>query len=303
MSIPRSLLLTGALALSAPLWAQTAQLDPGFDGDGVAALAGLLVDPELCCVAPTAGGWLVAGDAQLNAAGRLSREPFVLKLRLDGSLDPGFGVFGLAFPSLSDRVGNGATGYHFRVYDLHIDPAGRILLAGATEATAAAPFGGGAGYLIRLSADGVLDNAFDGGVVWAQYTPDSAELGALPLRPATPLFAVGSFGEGESLRYRASGHRSRLNNTISGTYASWGTLLEIDTAETAAPAGRRLSNLSGLTEQAHALKSWSGDSVESLVSGNRSPFVLAAIGEPPTLRGFLAPSLDESTYNSPWRCA
>ena len=282
MSIPRSLLLTGLLALSTPLLAQTAQLDPGFDGDGVATLAGLLVDPELCCAAPTAGGWLVAGDAQLSVGGRESREPFVLKLRLDGTPDPGFGVFGLAFPALSDRVGDGATGYRFRVHDQHIDPEGRIVLAGATDFTAAAPRSAGAGYLIRLSPTGVLDTGFNGGVVWAQYAPDDPELDAPPLRPRTPLFAVGSFGHGEGLRYRALGHRSGVRNLVTSSLASWGTLLAINAPETAAPEQRSLSNLSGLSVQGHGLHSWNGDIADSVRSGNGSPFIGAIPGVLPT---------------------
>lgn len=293
----RSLLLAGALALSSPLHAQTAQLDPGFDGDGVAALAGVLIDPELCCAAPTAGGWLVAGDAVLNVAGRESREPFVLKLRLDGSLDPGFGVFGLAFPSLSDRVGNGATGYHFRVHDLHVDPEGRILLAGATEFTAAAPRSAGAGYLIRLSANGVLDTGFDGGVVWARYAPNDPELSAPPEQRTTPLFAVSSFGQGEGLRYRAMGHRSSVINSVTNQLGSWGTLLAIDRPETADPAHRSLSTLAGLSEQGHALNSWNGDILDTLSSGNQLPFLKASPGVLPSAAGSLTPDLGSSVHN------
>lgn len=297
MPVFRYLLLAGALALSSPLLAQTAQLDSGFDGDGVAALAGLLVDPELCCAAPTAGGWLVAGDAQLTVAGRESREPFVLKLRLDGSPDPTFGVFGLAFPALSDRVGDGATGYRFRVHDLHVDPEGRILLAGATEFTAAAPRSTGAGYLIRLNANGVLDTGFDGGVVWARYAPDDPELDAPPQRTRTPLFAVGSFGQGEGLRYRAHGHRSSVINSVTNQLGSWGTLLAIDRPETADPAHRSLINLAGLSEQGHALNSWNGDILDTLSSGNKLPFLKASPGVLPSAAGSLTPDLQSSVHN------
>lgn len=274
MHLFRTALLVTVLGIAGPVAAQTATLDPSFDGDGIAVLSGLLVDPEVCCAAPTEGGWLIAGDAKLIVGPRQSREPFVVKLRQNGTLDASFGFLGISLPSVSDRVGDGSVGYKIKVRDLHVDPDGRILLAGNTE-FAGSYVGIGAGFVLRLGVNGVLDTAFDGGVVWQQYAPDDPALNVGPNYFRSPLFTVGSSGKGPSLHYAAFGHQSRITDFQNIYDSSWGTYFDIRDAQTAAPASRTLQTREGTSLQGMGQSSWRGDGIEVLIVGNHEPRLAA----------------------------
>jgi uncharacterized delta-60 repeat protein len=138
------LALACVIALVPAGWAQArlGDLDPSFDGDGIALpdvgaaqLHGLAVRPD---GRPVAAGWTVGTPDDV----------LVLQRTTAGAPDGTFGVAGVAQLS-PDEIPR-------RAYAVAIDPLGRVLVAGrrAFSATAQQPL------LLRLSPTGGLDTGF-----------------------------------------------------------------------------------------------------------------------------------------------
>jgi uncharacterized delta-60 repeat protein len=113
--------------------------DPSFGGDGRKTFdAGGYDHAEAVLVQPD-GKLLIAGSADYDLS--------VTRLNRDGSVDPAFGTAGIR------KVDFGA----YEVgHSLVLQPDGRILVAGYTASN------GGDGVVVRLNADGSLDDTFDG---------------------------------------------------------------------------------------------------------------------------------------------
>jgi uncharacterized delta-60 repeat protein len=130
--------------LAAPLAAAPGDPDPTFDGDGrvVTDLGG---DEPIFGIAQQPDGKLVVGG-YTTAGG--TADCVVLRYLDDGSLDPTFGVGGVAIVDL----GGGEL-----CLGLALQPDGRIILVGRSD-----PGGGAdAALLLRFDTNGALDPTFD----------------------------------------------------------------------------------------------------------------------------------------------
>lgn len=138
-------------------------LDPSFDGDGIAAtplwgnLAAVAVQPDGKIVAAgyTWSGW--------------SYDFALARLTPGGAPDPAFGVGGIVSTDFSGLPNAGES--DDRAFAMVIDPAGRIVLAGWSNARGVLDFA-----LARYLEDGGLDPTFGvGGKVLTTFGPASSE--------------------------------------------------------------------------------------------------------------------------------
>jgi uncharacterized delta-60 repeat protein len=139
-------------------------LDPSFDGGKVTFdfLSNKKAD-WVCGLRGLSGGKvIVAGTAKTGektSAGWEQNEMVVARLLVDGSLDPTFGQSGRARVAMTSHALAGCTAFS-------IAPDGKLVLGGwAYQPGPASDF-----VIVRLSADGVLDNSFGtGGIVTTNF--------------------------------------------------------------------------------------------------------------------------------------
>ncbi len=139
-------------------------LDPSFDGGKVTFdfLSNKKADWVCGLRGLSDGKVIVAGTAKTGdktSAGWERNEMVVARLLGDGSLDPSFGQSGHARVAMTSHALAGCTAFS-------IAPDGKIVLGGwAYEPGPASDF-----VIVRLSADGVLDNSFGtGGIVTTNF--------------------------------------------------------------------------------------------------------------------------------------
>jgi hypothetical protein len=159
--------------------------DPAFDGDGyftfdgIDDLFGLAIATTTVVVQSLpVERIVVAGEARSGGGGD-GADLLLVRLRGDGSLDPGFGG------------GDGWADYDFdaetnALADLAVDGAGRLVLAGTVD-----PFGTDPDVMIaRTLPDGTLDGSF-GSFGWSRFgNGDDQRLGALALEPGGASWLV-----------------------------------------------------------------------------------------------------------------
>ncbi|MCB5165406.1 hypothetical protein LG634_11260 [Streptomyces bambusae] len=156
--------------------------DPGFGTGGrvLAAFPGGTAEAHAVAVRP---------DGRIVVAGRAGPDFALLRLRADGTPDPGFGHGGrvvTAFP------GGGAT-----AYDLVLLPDGGVVAAG--QSGFAAPEFAADFALARYRADGRLDPAFGTGGRVTTGTPAEDGIRGVALHPDGRLIAAGYAGPAEAL--------------------------------------------------------------------------------------------------------
>ena len=148
-----ALLLVPAQAAHARL----GDLDPAFDGDGVATPAVGAVGlggAELEAVTTRADGRIVAVGRAAGAATNLN-EPVVVQLTESGAPDTGFGATAAGLtriPSVPTET---------QLYDVALDGAGRVLAAGGRAASSTAP---DLPVALRFGPTGVPDTSFAGAI-------------------------------------------------------------------------------------------------------------------------------------------
>ena len=134
--------------------ASDGNLDLSFDGDGIVthhAAAGGFRHDGASSLAVDSSGRIVVGGYSMNAAD--NRDLAVWRFRSDGALDTTFGVRGF-FVWNNPVSENG----HEEGYNLRIDGAGRIVVAGYSSNSS----GNNDMSLWRLNPDGTLDPCFGG---------------------------------------------------------------------------------------------------------------------------------------------
>ena len=123
-------------------------------------------------------------DGKVLAAGNTDEDFALARYAPDGSLDPGFGIAG--------RVTTNIGGMDDRAFALLIQPDGKVVSAGYTDAANGPDFG-----LARYQPDGTLDPGFgSNGIVTAGFNPGSDGavvefVRALAVQPDGKLVAVG----------------------------------------------------------------------------------------------------------------
>ncbi len=159
----RATLLCSALLLASPLAAASGQLDPRFDGDGIAVFEASLSNGSFdrfnAGLIDRAGRYVGAGSAGGNGDGDGS----VLRVFPNGAIDTSFGEGGIArVPPLE---GYGSVTW----VDIAEQVDGRLVLAGKA---ANGPGGNDPGhaYVCRLMPNGALDPSFgDGGCTQPEF--------------------------------------------------------------------------------------------------------------------------------------
>jgi hypothetical protein len=160
--------------------------DPAFDGDGYFTfdgadeLFGLAIATTTVVVQSfPVERIVVAGERRWSGGGGDGADLLLLRLRGDGTLDPGFGG------------GDGWASYDFAgeanaLVDLAVDDSGRLVLGGNVD-----PFGADPDVMIaRTLPDGTLDGAF-GSSGWSRFGNDYEQmLGALALEPGGASWLV-----------------------------------------------------------------------------------------------------------------
>lgn len=160
--------------------------DPAFDGDGYFTLDGTdeLFGLAIATTTVVVQSFpveriVVAGERRWGGGGGDGADLLLLRLRGDGTLDPGFGG------------GDGWASYDFAgeanaLVDLAVDDSGRLVLGGNVD-----PFGADPDVMIaRTLPDGTLDGAF-GNSGWSRFGNDYEQmLGALALEPGGAIWLV-----------------------------------------------------------------------------------------------------------------
>ena len=169
----------------------------------------------------------VQPDGRLVAAGFVAvrgEDHFGLARYLpDGSLDPAFGnggtvttpvSFGAKGPVTPGFAGRGA-------FAVALQPDGKIVVAGASEALKGRPVFG----LARFLPDGTLDRAFGaGGTVTTDFGDGSAAY-ALALQPDGKIVVAGQTGRGESGADKFALARYLPNGTLDSSFGVNGRLV------------------------------------------------------------------------------
>lgn len=169
MRLPACLLLLLSLLFSGAAPALPVQPDPTFNGFGFSTL-------------PFPGGDEYVGGSATDAQGRLYigvngfQSPLstqvVARLNLDGSLDPGFGVGGVA--------SIGLIGERYDISGVAVDAFERILVVGNSVAEPTRNF------IARLNSNGSLDVDFDGDGI-RYLTGSEFAVGRLDLNAIQPV--------------------------------------------------------------------------------------------------------------------
>jgi uncharacterized delta-60 repeat protein len=129
--------------------ARLGDLDPGFDGDGVALPdvgAGVESGAQFEAVVSRPDGGAVAGGSVFTGA---ASEGVVVQLTPGGALDPGFGTGGVRRIVDLDAL--------TQIHDVALDGAGQVLAAAEYQLATTAPI---SPALIRLSANGATAQLF-----------------------------------------------------------------------------------------------------------------------------------------------
>jgi uncharacterized delta-60 repeat protein len=135
--------------------ARPGDLDPSFDGDGIATpdVGAVGTGSVLEAVTTRPDGRVVAAGWADNANG--IDEPVVVQLTVAGAPDAAFGA---TAPGVT-RTASG--GPDTRLHDVGVDDAGRVLAAAGREAAGAPVL---LPAVLRFSATGIPDTAFAGGI-------------------------------------------------------------------------------------------------------------------------------------------
>ncbi len=161
--------------------ARLGDLDPGFDGDGIATpgigatdgaggrLEGLTTRPD---GRPVGAGW--ATDATGN------EEPVVVQLTLAGAPDPLFGTPGPGFTRLDIAPDT-------RLHGVALAAAGRVLAPGVQTPSSTS---GPRVIVLKLTADGEPDDSFGNGGI-AAIAPLIGEAFAAAERPSGKILVAG----------------------------------------------------------------------------------------------------------------
>jgi uncharacterized delta-60 repeat protein len=170
-------------------WLTVARLTPAGALQKSFASVGYLIYKALPTVTgarvrfDAAGKMLVAGRSRPDGAGA-DTDLTLLRIRADGSVDPGFGTLGRV---LHDGA-TGTTGTEEAAADLELDAQGRIYACGSTQAADQSRLA-----VWRLLGDGSLDSAFGAkGVVVELAGAASAEASACRLDANGRLVIAGT---------------------------------------------------------------------------------------------------------------
>ncbi len=172
-------LFLAIVSIGTALWAKAGDLDPSWDGDGIAMTqAGDGRGSAATSVLIQADGKVVAGGFATNGARSLD---FLLGRYLpDGSLDASFGTNGVVLTDFPAGEGRRSTDY---ISDIILQADGKILAVGATSFSdelpiSRSPFGEGDlnFALARYHPDGSLDQSFGNN---GRVAYDFSRIGAL----------------------------------------------------------------------------------------------------------------------------
>jgi uncharacterized delta-60 repeat protein len=196
--------------------------DTGFGSGGrtstrVSAIAESDFDPSgAFAVALQPDGRIVAAGVGTVATDRGARSRLaVARYNQDGSLDGSFGSGGVAMTALADGA---ASDLQAEGHALVLQPDGRIVVAGSSDA----PGCGGCGGLARFNPDGTLDGGFgSGGRVQLDTREGDTVFNAAVLEPGGRIALAGGAGGTQQFllaRYEPSG---APDSSFGGTGTGW----------------------------------------------------------------------------------
>jgi uncharacterized delta-60 repeat protein len=192
------------LGLTSAASASPGALDASFDGDGIAMTPIGTVDQAFAMAIDGSGRMVLAGFAFTTP----TKKDFALaRYNADGTLDTTFSVDGrvmLGFGSGTDD----------EAFDVVVDSAGRIVVAGASTNGSGTDFA-----IARLLADGSPDTSFDGdGLVTTDFAGGSDVANGVAITPGDGIVAAGSAftGVGSDFALARYGSTGGLDSAFDG---------------------------------------------------------------------------------------
>jgi uncharacterized delta-60 repeat protein len=173
----------GSLAFALARYNPDGSLDTSFGTDGkVITDLNPSGDDELFSIA-LSGDKIIAAGITTNAGGNVDFA--VARYDTNGALDDSFGTNGVATLDIN-------SGSKDEVQGVAVQSDGKIVVAGFTEATAAASSTGPDFAVVRYNTNGTLDDSFGtGGVVTTDFNGLADEAHALALQPDGKILVAG----------------------------------------------------------------------------------------------------------------
>lgn len=173
-------IVLGSLLAADPGYAAPGDLDPTFDGDGIAITPvgpGAAGDHGTSVALQSDGKIVVAGTSDDGSF----RDFAVVRYNTNGSLDTTFGTGGTVRTDIGSGSGDDAK-------DVELQDDGKIVVAGNTSAGTSTDFA-----VVRYNADGTLDGTFGaGGKVTTDFGGTNDQANALAIQSDGRIVVVGN---------------------------------------------------------------------------------------------------------------